>query len=466
MSNVENSIVNVLKEIDTYVICSTLNQIINYIPIKLIQKYRKNMKPIELFNITPITENHNEEKRSYESGYFKRFDNEIWDKNLKGIVDKNCRNLIRYDKESNRITISNDLENAIGSKIDPEDNGLNLELGNKKRNVLWNLTGGQRNVIFTIQNYIMKNERINDYIIYLEGNSNKIYCGKLSKQDEQYLFKYSMLEDNYGVEDLNLQDTFELAGFDIKEYDKKFNYLIDDSKHNEDLEEYNVCKKMYECYCSDKNIRKQFWALNKQSYGDNNKKFNDLYKVIENSSVAKGILEQKDKDILENIKGDNDKKFGYILEYMTIYAISEAIKEIDKNNYFIELLHSCNVDRNKIKKNKDRKELCEFDIVILSKSGQVVIFECKSGTMSSDVGKARQYTAYAVGGVYGKPILITPLLKEDLIKIENDLKENENEYEESMKQALRAAARANLEVWGLDDIKEKLKQLYSEAMNY
>ena len=96
--------------------------------------------------------------------------------------------------------------------------------------------------------------------------------------------------------------------------------------------------------------------------------------------------------------------------------------------------------------------------------------------MKSDVGKARKYTAYAAAGVYGKPILITPLLKDDRKFINENIfrkkqkERNQNEadklgkYDDDVLQAVRAAARANMEIWGLDEIDEKLLKLYNEVL--
>lgn len=52
-----------------------------------------------------------------------------------------------------------------------------------------------------------------------------------------------------------------------------------------------------------------------------------------------------------------------------------------------------------------------------------------------------------LGGAYGLPILITPLLASD------DLSGDEYKY---IKSAVKSAKRASLEVWGIDEIEAKL----------
>lgn len=478
---------DIFKDIDTYVICSTLNQIVNYIPIKLMKNTIKSEK-IEMFNITMRDES--KESDDFRKFDFKRFDNEKWDKNLIDCLNQSDINYINYS-ENNYIKIDrneiydyieeND-NNKVGvdinkqlniqeSKGEGKDDLNKLKSEPRKRTILWNITGGQRSTIMAIQKYIIDNKRCNDYIMYLEGNSNAIICGSLDKNKS---FKYDRIEEKYGIEDLNLDTVFKLAGFQIRNYDKKDNLLKTDYKDEKTQKEFELCGKFYKYY-KDKNsdlgkiLRKNLPLLNKKK-GNSEDKVDNFWESINGYEE----FNSSDKNILMNLKGKSNTKFGYILEYMTIHAIKEQLdKNSELKDYFIELCHSINLDkfRNSFKKENTR-ELCEFDIVLLSKSGQVVIFECKSGTMSSDVGKSRQYTGYAAAGVYGKPILITPLLKDDRKhvyekfekKYTNNKITSDIECDSAVIEALCAAARANMEVWGIDEIGEKLKELYRESM--
>jgi len=92
--------------------------------------------------------------------------------------------------------------------------------------------------------------------------------------------------------------------------------------------------------------------------------------------------------------------------------------------------------------------------------------------MSGDVAKSTKYSTYAVSGVYGKPILITPLLKEEIIAIRKKStlsKEYDDEYDYlkddlyiAIRRAINSAIRAGLEVWGLDEIEDKLGNYIAE----
>lgn len=477
---------DVFGNIDTYVMCSTLNQIVNYIPIKLIEENNKDFKAVKIINLTV-------KSKSEENSIFKRFDNEKWDKNLKTCLqDISIKNV---DIERNELDISKKLKLLIQNKNYEEEGedelNNNIYQVEKEQTILWNITGGQRSTIIAIQNYIRKNKRCNDHIIYLEGNSNRIIYGSFK---ENYGFSYEKLDESYSLEDLNLQTVFKLAGFEINNYYKAHNFL--EENHNEDENDYGeykeleACSKIYKYYKDyDSDLgeyfRKNLPRLNKNERGIDIKQLID---GIKKGTFGKAFTEEE-KKILENLKRrenskNKNKQFGYILEYMAISSIKESIKKDKKlGNYFIELCHSIDLKKfdNAFAQDKT-SELCEFDIVLLSKSGQVVIFECKSGTMSSDVGKARQYTGYAASGVYRKPILITPLLKKHRIDICNAFKTNKDnsnlkadkndgifsqpgKFDGAVLEAFRAAARANLEVWGIDEIGEKLNELYYEVLN-
>lgn len=490
----------VFKEKDAYVICSTLNQIVNYIPIKLMEKKFKD-KSTKIFNITV-------KGKSEESSIFKRFDNGAWDKNLENILQEDGIE-IGYRKDENNSydkieikrnecnCIITELNKKILGKVEDGQAEINCNTGNcaeKKQQykaIVWNITGGQRSTIFAIQKFIAHEKRYKDCIIYLEGNSNDIVCMKLNTKSKE--FDYKLLEEKYYI-DLNLNTVFKLAGFKVSNDEGNLiNYLkleekykINDRFKNE-IEEYELCRRLYGIYKKDDNKYLDiFINLNKDSgiKRDKNrfanksdvekKKIKEKEAEEDNKVKINRFIENfKDKfnnkeysrakDILISMKGNNQEKFGYILEYMAIASILETIhKKLSK--YIVGVYHSVKLDRvdNKLKCS-NTTELCEFDIVLLTKSGQVVTFECKSGTMSSDVGKSRQYTAYAAGGVYGKPVLITPLLQEDR-KILNDEKYKKHEEYKNTFKALHAAARANMEVWGLDEIGEKLYELYKEAL--
>jgi len=95
----------------------------------------------------------------------------------------------------------------------------------------------------------------------------------------------------------------------------------------------------------------------------------------------------------------------------------------------------------------------EFDIILVTRGGKLIVFECKTGHMSGDNAKSNKYSTYAVGGVYGLLVLLVPLLNKE----EEEIK-NIPDYASNLKQAISSAKRANLEVWGIDEIQGKLKK--------
>ena len=70
------------------------------------------------------------------------------------------------------------------------------------------------------------------------------------------------------------------------------------------------------------------------------------------------------------------------------------------------------------------------------------------------------YTAYAAGGVYGMPILIPPYLSYDN---KREVQQGEKGVWKKMKDTRNAALRSQMPVWHLDEIEEKLKDLFDEV---
>jgi hypothetical protein len=101
-------------------------------------------------------------------------------------------------------------------------------------------------------------------------------------------------------------------------------------------------------------------------------------------------------------------------------------------------------------------QIDEFDVLLLTKNGKLMVFECKSGSMHPDIAKSTKYSTYAVSGVYGLPILITPLLKNE-IPPEGTF-ENLGDAYSDIKASVSSAKRAGLEVWGIDEIATKLEK--------
>jgi hypothetical protein len=171
-----------------YVMVSTLNQMVNYIPLK-------HFGFKEVYNLTiEVPKDKNNKK------IIKYFDNDKWDNNLTEVYnDKTIENITFKQSEITNIT-------TIKTKLDKF----------KDKKVFWNITGGQRPFILAI-NQIAKND---DVICYLEGNNNQMVLLKNNAELKDIIDDYSI--DNR--DDLNIETALKLMGF-------KTSSIISDNNH-------------------------------------------------------------------------------------------------------------------------------------------------------------------------------------------------------------------------------------------
>ena len=396
-----------------YVMISTLNQMVNYIPLR-------HFKFDEIYNIT-----------IQESDFV---DNSRWDEQLSEVLKRD--KIVFNHKDDKHIRISqndvNDIENTLEL--------LEANFSDKTK-IFWNITGGQRPFILAINQFIQ--DREDDYICYLEGNKSKMVI----LQDNEIVSNNS-----YDLNDLKISTALELMGFKINKEELVKNYSSEDT-----IKEFY--KNFLAQYLNSKDLREKLISLNKKE--------TDKDKVIKE---IKNIVTNLDKKLLDEIftYSNKDAKqqkkiFGYILESLAGYKILEVAKDkIADINFSEKINHLRKEDRT------SEKEIDEFDIALLTKNGKFMIFECKSGGMEGDVAKSTNYSTYAVSGVYGKPILITPLLQKEIeaIRKKSTLSEKyKDEFEylqddlyKTIRQAINSAIRAGLDVWGLDKIEDKLKK--------
>lgn len=405
---------NILDSCTDYVMCATLNQIVNYIPLVMISEVKKGNSLPNLYSIQYKQEGGGENDE--------RFDQKKWVDNLKSVikdieiveVSKNC---IKDQIRTLKRLIPNEEEGKV---------------------VVWNLTGGQRYLAFVILNLIQKDDKNTHYVIYLEGNTGKIVFGKKGKEEkEEKNITYTLQEERYGIDNLSLKEVVSLAGFEIKADEKNLiNVLKGEYFGNREKAIYS--KVLEEL----KKGEKTFEAILK----NNRQKKDRLELLLESLS-----LDGNEKELLgEKLKG-KEYPAGYLLEYIAICEIQSVIEEY--KDFFVGLYHSVKPYADKTVDIK-RLQFCEFDILLLTKTGQVIIFECKSGGMTGENAKARKYATYAVAGVYGTPILITPFLDTQL----NKIAELKGEKYSSL-DAVKSAKRNNLRVWALDKIKDNLEDL-------
>ncbi|MCB0556730.1 MAG: hypothetical protein KDD02_24505, partial [Phaeodactylibacter sp.] len=157
-----------------------------------------------------------------------------------------------------------------------------------------------------------------------------------------------------------------------------------------------------------------------------------------------GYLNQEEFDFLTNKQKGYAKRsfpFGHMLEEMFAQKLWKLLNGRIADMAFNLKLFS--------PKEIIDEQIDEIDIAILTKTGQLVVFEVKSGDMSGDVAKSTKYTTYAIAGVYGKPVLLTALLKHQFDEVE-DITKNKNWAYGGSAAAFQAARRAQLPIIALD----------------
>lgn len=461
----------IYRACDTFVICSTQNQVVNYIPIinmleaKQIEQEREEnqeevveAKEVKLFNITYVS---NDEKES---------DNDKWNKNLNNTLDGSKQ--VKSSLDSGLIVKKDKILHDISLNRGYDEDEYKIDileiLGDENHNasnIIWNVTGGQRNVLLTILKIIKEERSVHHTIIYMEGNTNRLIVGQAGEEGE---IQYRELDEIYGCKELTIERVFGLSGFKIEE-----NY--NNIKLTDNIGEYN----------NNKDFIKYLWELYEdKKYGillrtalldvkvdseniENNKKaFRDAFYQLESSGKK---LDEKKIEELVNFKEKYTYKFGYYLEELTVYRLFEAIKEIQSKqkkenlkDYFLEIGYDISLDSENMEYT-GRKDFCQFDVVLLTKAGQLIIFECKTGGIESKDAKERMYTAYAVGGVYGTPILVPLYLREEEKIIEGLIKDNK--VWKKVLKTRNAATRAQMKIWCLDQLKDEINDLYREAMD-
>jgi hypothetical protein len=334
-------------------------------------------------------------------------DNAKWDKNLREVLGCGISiSSIAFKQEeiTNLTTIKNRLDSL------------------KEKKIFWNITGGQRPFVLAIQ----KIAEDNDVICYLEGNKSQMVL--LQNNNE--------IKDmpNYDLDGLTIETALKLMGFKTNKMQSDENHLADES----------IGKFITEYKNTNNKLRKLMIETNKA--------------MNESDAITKlkSLKLQNENAITTVIKWGYTKNestpFGYILEEMTYHIINTSK---DKDNIQELKTHVRLYNDTKINE-VNNTQIDEFDVLLLTKNGKLMVFECKSGSMHPDIAKSTKYSTYAVSGVYGLPILITPLLKNE-IPPEGTF-ENLGDAYSNIKASVSSAIRAGLEVWGIDEIATKLEK--------
>lgn len=454
MGNIIELWENQVRNCDTYVLCSTLNQIVNYLPLKEIVENRKSgTGTLRIINITYKSLGESNAK-PVNPLLQSRFQNENWDKNLMDALDEKLKiNLEHKWKNSqdqitlNRVFDEDEYEDAIRSEIHE---------GTKV--IIWNLTGGQRGILLSVMRFIEKDNTDREHmILYLEGNSQGAIVGKYEENN----WKYAQLERPYGDSSLTIRRFFQLAGYQAIAQEE-FNF--DENKWyskkgcgNEIEQRIKAYKALLNEYKQKKELRKSL-ILNNKEKGEN--KEDCFREIIDKTEMAADLK----KEIIKSA-GKKSYPFGYVLEFLTEVALLEAVKGMEpgKRSCFQSIGFNVDIQHNNRQNTYSNKvsgsqNFCQLDLVLLLKSGQTIVFECKSGNMDSVNAKSREFTAYALGGVYGKPVLIIPLISQDIE--ENKTKDNEDYGH--IWASMGAAGRAGLDICLLDELPRNLELIFNE----
>lgn len=408
----------IIKEDSQYVAFSTENHFVNYIPIAVVGDKTK-YSAINMIYYTLDDSNKNKK-------WDKRFEN--FCKN-KGITNVSKQAIERKSAE-NLTSFLQEVEEDIRGK-----------------NIIWNLTGGQRFWILNVLSYILgdTSDRVH-YTLYLEGNNSKLSVVKYEKAEKGKRVRegapYDIKVDKV---DLSLEDVLSFMDFKSKDLSKQRNYLEEENRTTV-IETFNC---LLEKYKSSKDHLGVLEALIKTNRKKDYKFLKDEVLLVEDKAESDSLWEQIKVFFPDsfNFESSSTRLFGYLLEYMVLCQICILLNDDYIRGKIKGVWHSVKISDTE---GKGYSNIDEFDILILTQNGKVIILECKSGGMSGDVAKSTNYSTYAVAGVYGMPLFSSPLLSSTDLSGEN--------YK-TIRQAHNSAKRARLDILYIDKIEEKLKEL-------
>ncbi len=396
------------------VVFSTLNQITNYIAYKITQPqkvicitYDKNVHEGANIHTTKWNENLLRELKKAEL-----------EKEPK--IEVVTHSITKGDIEH--------LENSSFEKTSFFDN-IFPNYQEDKQTYFWHITGGQR--IFSLKAYefISKNNRLEqDALFYIEGNHNKLmFIGNNKTHEEEIRKRYNEADFN-----LTIDTCFRLMGF--KEVEGKV--LKRHGKAEiKPKEEYKFYNSLIGHIDKEAKSKEDHHFLKKLSESNDAKeKRSELITGYVEEIVN---LEPIEEEIAEYCCFNYSYPAGYMFEKLVGYKLFNEIKD---NPNIIEMQMGVKIKAD----GAECRIIDEIDILLLTKYGKLINIECKSGAMSGDNAKSTHYTTYALAGVFGVPILMSPSFSDEI-----DIKLSK------VQSAVNAAKRANLQVVRFDEITEE-----------
>lgn len=387
----------------SYVCASTLNQMVNYIPLVMDKFKFKNFYTVTLYKDINLSVKVKENKK--------------WDESLQETLDKN---IIIF----NEIQIDQNEFLKVSETIKVFDKAL------KNKKVFWNLTGGQRPFVLAVLEYVK--DKPDHYVAYLEGTTGQMSVKSARKE---ILIPYFLPKGT------KIETALKLMGFKAQS-----TLSMKESTKEEQLFWINFYEKYKD---TSSKLRENLVLLNKKKE-ENGRYFTPLDKEAFWSQIYQicKLDIRNDSSYLKRfrLESKNQFPFGYILEEMCFHILYETAVKYSLGIYSSVRTYSSEAEN----------QLDEFDILILTNQGTILNIECKSGIMDGDVAKSTKYSTYAISGVYGKPTLITPLL-------ETELSNSQPKYPlTKSSDAIKAARKAGLPIWSIDKIKEELEGIIKD----
>ncbi len=377
---------------------STLNQMVNYIPLK-------HYAFSGIYNITVTGSDYVTNKK--------------WDENLQKVLDSEGISFnIKSDEHNLKIEQDkvSDIEHILET----------LEANFQGKKIFWNITGGQRPFVLAIQQIA----KADDVICYLEGNNSQMV----------------LLQNNHEIEDVK---SYSLEGLTIETALKLMGFVTNKIQSDENHIDENSLKSFITEYKNTKNGLRDLMI-------ETNKTMNESDAITKLQS-----LKLPNEDAIKTVikwgyTKNKSTPFGYILEEMTHYLIKQSKYYEDITELKTKLKINVRLYNDEKISEINNTQIDEFDVLLLTKNGKLIVFECKSGSMHPDIAKSTKYSTYAVSGVYGLPILITPLLQSEIPP--KGTFQNLGDTYSDIKASASSALRAGLEVWGIDEIATKIEK--------
>lgn len=325
-----------------------------------------------------------------------------------------------------------------------------------KEPIIWNFTGGQKKTLLNCISYIIRNKELrkNDRILYIDGGANE--ADRNSYLRYYYPFDFKTVESeedmpqNNNEVPLNIKIALKLKSYSAIASNKYVNELKPSSDYNRILKGN---------FFENNSLKGDFERLYKEIYEKKDivlfERLISLNKLGNNEDIE-GYNAINEYYI--NGKNKNICFWGYILEGLTLYKVTELLSLNNEENKIIDFCHDLSIKSDIIDKDSNRFTEDQLDLVILTKDGKLFNIEVKSGFMTRDNADSNANTTYKTSGVYGTTVLITPYSKSFY---KNDYIENTevSNYMIKMLKTIASGNKARMEVYyldGDDDDKESL----------